>query len=344
MRSYLSEIDLIKVVIPVVVVLTLAAVWILQIPKQSTETLGVVGSAAEPGDPNGDSGQQHNPDSAASTQNLDAALLSAAAWGQNDIVRNLITTGANVSARADNGDTPLLLAAANGHAETVDLLLSLGADVNANNSLGNTALIEAVGAGKAQILQILMSKSPDVGKKNIVGSTAVDLAMKTGRSDLVRLLTNRASVVISSALNSSRPKERISEWGQALTQGNPQKIKSLLANGGDVNGRGADGRTALMVAAEAGDVQAVSLLLANKANPNLPDVKQGRTALMIAAEAGHAEVVQILLNAGANPNAKDRHGETAMSNAQRLNRIQVGRVLKQAGVKTPSYTQIVPEP
>jgi ankyrin repeat protein len=189
-----------------------------------------------------------------------------------------------------------------------------------------------------------MSKSADVGKKNIVGSTAIDLAMKTGRSDLVRLLTNRGSAVIANTLDTTKTRERNPDWGQAVTQGNLQKIKSLFAPGVDVNELGANGRTALMVAAAAGDAQAVSWLLANKANPNVPDYKQGRTALMIAAEAGHAEVVQILLNAGANPNAKDRLGETAMSNAQRLNRIQVGRVLKQAGVKTPSYTQILPEP
>jgi len=342
MRSNFSELDLIKVLIPLVVVLTLAAVWILQVGKGSSETVGLIGAANEPGSEYSDSAQQHDSDSAASNQNLDAELLSAAAWGQNAILQNLVSAGAKVSARAENGDTPLLLAAANGHAETVDLLLALGADVNASNKLGNTPLIEAVGAGKAQIVQTLMSKSADVGKKNIVGSTAFDLAMKTGRSDLMRILAKAGSAVIARAFDTTKPGERTPDWGQAVTQGNLQKITSLLASGADVNERGANGRTALMVAAETGDAQAVSLLLANKANPNVTDSKQGRTALMIAAEAGQAEIVQLLLNAGANPNAKDRLGETAMSNAQRLNRIQVGRVLKQAGVKTPSYSQILP--
>lgn len=134
------------------------------------------------------------------------------------------------------------------------------------------------------------------------------------------------------------------DLNRAASEGNLQRIRAPLTAGADVNARGPNGRTALMRSAPAGNTQGVDLLLANGANPNITDYKEGRTGLIIAAEAGHNEVASSLFNTGADPNSKDRLGETAMSNAQRLNRVQIGRLLKQAGVKTPSYDQILRTP
>jgi ankyrin repeat protein len=133
MRSYFSELDLRRLLIPLVIVLMLAAVLIFQASRESGETAGLTRAAGQPGGVYSESGKQHDSDSTAADQNLDTELLSASAWGQNDLLQNLVNAGAKVSAKAENGDTPLLLAAANGHAETVDLLLSLGAEVNASN-------------------------------------------------------------------------------------------------------------------------------------------------------------------------------------------------------------------
>ena len=60
--------------------------------------------------------------------------------------------------------------------------------------------------------------------------------------------------------------------------------------------------TALMHAAEDGNIDRVRALLKNGANVN--EAKgTGHTALMLAAGRDHLEIVQILLQAGANPNA-----------------------------------------
>jgi len=272
---------------------------------------------------------------------IDTDLLSASAWGRTSILLSLVSRGAQINARADNGDTALLLAAAYGHAETVDALLALGADVNAKNKLGNTALMEAVGSGRLEIVKALIVKKADVGAKNIAGSSAVDLALGNGRADLVQLLTKHTAISGSTSYNPRVPIDKTMDLNRAASEGNLQSIRALLTAGADVNGRSPNGRTALMTAALAGNTQVVDLLLANGANPNITDYKEGRTALIIAAEGGHTEVARSLLKAGADPNSKDRLGETAMSNAQRLNRVQIGRLLKQAGVKTPSYDQIL---
>jgi len=76
----------------------------------------------------------------------------------------------------------------------------------------------------------------------------------------------------------------------------------LLDHGAAVNGK-IDGRTALMQAAEAGDLSVTQLLLAKGADINAKD--QGEeTALTLCADQGNTEIVQALLDAGADVTVK----------------------------------------
>ena len=67
-------------------------------------------------------------------------MMLAAADGYTDIVRELISLGADVNAKTVNDWTALIYATKNGHIDTVEVLLLAGADVNAQNAFGNTAL------------------------------------------------------------------------------------------------------------------------------------------------------------------------------------------------------------
>ena len=67
----------------------------------------------------------------------------------------------------------------------------------------------------------------------------------------------------------------------------------------------------LMLAAQAGQVRMVVLLLARGAEPNLRHAVAG-TALMGAAWMGHAAVVKQLLRAKADPKLRDADGWNAL--------------------------------
>lgn len=64
------------------------------------------------------------------------------------------------------------------------------------------------------------------------------------------------------------------------------------------------GRTALSIASENGDVEAVVALLSTRSNVVDQADRFGQTALHLASRRGHDRVVRLLLEAGASVNAK----------------------------------------
>ncbi len=92
-------------------------------------------------------------------------LMAAVSFEDPDLIRCLVTGGANIHARDDDGMTPLDWAVLAHHAGTVTALLSLGAaaDINAKDNFGYTPLLYAatVDFGDAEILKALLSAGAD---------------------------------------------------------------------------------------------------------------------------------------------------------------------------------------
>ena len=264
---------------------------------------------------------------------MDANLLRQAAWGGAEKVRSLLREGADVNTTDSNGDTPLILAAFHGSTEVVGVLLEHGADTNARNKAGSTALMEAAARNKAEIVTLLLASGSgaEVAAKEEAGSIAADAA---GEKNARSKAQEPADHYAASGVNTPYARPAGSAVG---------KTRAMSTAGSEVDGRDRGDGTALTRAAARGDIAAVQLLLADKANPNLADPKDGRTALGIAAAQGRADIVRALLAGGADPNKRDRSGDTAMSIVQRTGKIQIGRLLKQAGAKTPSYRQVLSE-
>jgi ankyrin repeat protein len=86
--------------------------------------------------------------------------------------------------------------------------------------------------------------------------------------------------------------------------------------GWDLEDRDEGGHTALMVAAEVGNRQAVDLLLQAGASPNSRNMF-GQAALHRAVAASATEIVRLLLEAGADASAKDAEGNTPYLLARR---------------------------
>ena len=110
------------------------------------------------------------------------------------------------------------------------------------------------------------------------------------------------------------------------------ELKAVLATGISVNATDNDCETALMEAADRGNLNAVLNLIIAGADVNARD-EDGETALMIAADEGHAAIVQALIAAGADINARDEEGESALDKAIDERRHAAAEVLRAAGAR-----------
>ena len=116
----------------------------------------------------------------------------------------------------------------------------------------------------------------------------------------------------------------------ALSSGDRAAAIQLLNHGADVNARGPDGGTALMLAAYADDLELVKRLIAAGADAKAQN-EYGASALSEAAYLGSAPVIAALLKAGVDPNSRNAEGETALMLTARTGHVDAARMLLDSG-------------
>jgi hypothetical protein len=123
-------------------------------------------------------------------------LFAAIAAGDNDTVKNMISSGFDVNTKAQNSKTTALhVAVEHGNLEIVKLLLSNGADVNAKDNEKRTPLTRISDAFEddnkilLEILRLLISKGADVNFRDEEdGFTILMGAAEEDNVEVVKLL------------------------------------------------------------------------------------------------------------------------------------------------------------
>ncbi len=162
------------------------------------------------------------------------ALVSSFAFGDHfELVRYLISVGANVDYTGMEEGSPLMLAAFGGKTEHMKLFLEAGADVNlAMPGGGETALHDAAVAGHSGAAKLLIDAGADVNKaansnattsmftdRKLMGETPLHFAAAFGDAEMISAMldagadksisTSEDKLAVDYAMENNRPEDII---------------------------------------------------------------------------------------------------------------------------------------
>ena len=110
-------------------------------------------------------------------------LMTAARTGNIDVVRALVSSGADVNAAtAATRETALMWAAAEGRVDIVRLLANSGADVHPQPRQAFSPLIAAARNGDIETAKVLLAAAAEVNGAGSDGSHPLPYAIVAGRS------------------------------------------------------------------------------------------------------------------------------------------------------------------
>jgi ankyrin repeat protein len=262
------------------------------------------------------------------------ALMAASRGGHFEIVRSLLSKGANPNLVDNDSDTALKAAtmaaplvditpAPGSSAESIEivkLLLASGADVNAPKSW--PALVCAAESGNDEVIKLLLENGADINAKNVSGMSALSRSIYDRKFKTARLLIASGADVDSRDNRGDTPL-------MFAAQTDFDVLRNLLDKGADVNARNKNGETPLIIAFR---VECIVALLDHGAELDAKNLS-GNTALMCAASSRNSGKVEILLDRGADVNERNTKGETALAIAKQINNQTIIEMLVKFGGK-----------
>jgi len=236
-------------------------------------------------------------------------VMSAAGWGQSEVLKKLLKMGGGVNAVTKRErKTALHFSAENDNPECAYHLLESGADKDAKTRDGYTALMLASRAGHIETVKVLVEGGASV---NAVlpedGATAIMFAIQEGHDDIVKYLCRDGEADVNQRMTSGYTPLMI-----AASYNRSKSLHQLMKAGANKLLTLEDGFSTLMVAAGEGHVGIIrDLVKTYKFDVNAA-MTDGYTALMAAAARGWGRAVKELVALGAEVDYKMGGGQTAL--------------------------------
>lgn len=206
----------------------------------------------------------------------DDNLMRAAIDGNSKLVATLMAEGANSEFSDLNGNTALMLAAHCGNTLALVNLLITNANIHRKNASGDDALILAAKGGHQEIVHYLLVYGANVDYENEGNKNAQQCARAAGHIQLADQLAKAGAFLA------------------AAGAGREEEIKGMLGHG-PFNHVDRYGNTALILAAAAGHLKIVKLLIENFGSGIHHANGSGDTALMCAIQHKHVDVIKYLI-------------------------------------------------
>ncbi|XP_048252515.1 ankyrin repeat and KH domain-containing protein 1-like [Haliotis rufescens] len=222
-------------------------------------------------------------------------VMPAARWGHSNVVKLLVSKGADVSLVDKDGDNILRLACMGGHLETVEFVLSLNVvDINSRGGGSRTPVMTAAEWRHRDVVELLVSKGADVSLVDVNGDNILHWACWAGHLATVKFVLSLNVVDINSRGGGSRTPVM-----RAALRRHRDVVELLVSKGADVSLVDEDGDNTLHLACYRGHLETVKFVL----SLNVVDIdarnNSGRTAADVARRRGHTPVLDLLVSHGA---------------------------------------------
>ncbi len=245
--------------------------------------------------------------------NTEQVLRDAVANGNLDLVKSLISEGANINEKDEEGRTLLHTAAYFGRRNATKFLLEKGADVDAKDESGQTPLHLAVDYSSVpHVPKLLLDREAEVNARDKVNNTPLHLAVNGWNEDesLLELLFHKGADIHARNNDGQTPLHVAAHWAKEEKR-NEIAVNFLLNNGAKIKAKDKNGYTPLLTAARNGRDKIVQLLLAKGSDIDERS-DDGLEAIHLAARYGHKNVVELLLDEGSGINVQDSQGMTPL--------------------------------
>ena len=294
---------------------------------------------------------EHGADVNARHDNRSTPLMITCYNGHMNVATYLVEHGANIHLQDEDGDTCLHYASERGHVEVVSKLLAVGAKenqdyVNARNNSGTTPLMITCSNGHVNVATYLVEHGANIHLQDKNGATCLHYASERGHIEVVSKLLAVGAKENPDYVN-ARNNSGITPLMTTCYNGPMNVATYLVEHGANIHLQDNDGNTCLHAAAQGGQIEVVSKLLAVGAKENSDYVNtrnnSGTTPLMITCYYGHMNVATYLVEHGANIHLQDKNGNTCLHAAAQRGHVEVASKLLCLGAKEKqNYKRLTP--
>lgn len=253
-------------------------------------------------------------------------VIRAAELGNILILQSLVDEGADINQEQYDGNRPIHMAVLSEEntGNRTSITASSGTNTPASKVKHMIAMLKQYGAASAQFKKAREELSAISKQQGNAPAQSVTRPVEVEIDVLTYLLELRADINVANG-KGEYPIVIASKHGKV------DVVKALLEAGADVNQQNGDGDRPLHEAARAGHQGLVTFLLAQGAEVEL-DGHNGFPPLAMAASNGHVEIIKILLGAGANPNKPSiKNGGYPIVQAASQNNPEAAMLLLAAG-------------
>ncbi|XP_029318435.1 ankyrin repeat and EF-hand domain-containing protein 1 isoform X2 [Cottoperca gobio] len=233
-------------------------------------------------------------------------LHLAVTANNQDLVRFLLSQGANPNIQDKMGRTPVMLAAELGNDAIVTLLAQSHADLRLQDTEGKGVLFYCIFPTNrhTRCLQVALKGQADVNNVSALGTHVFQLMCEKAQE-----CTTMCLIMLRGGAdpNATNQKTGVTALMEAAKAGSLQLLRTILKRGGNPNALDRKRLTAVHYAAMGDFFELIQVLSAYSADMGVINLEEC-TPLHYAAAIGNANCCKFLAQRGCNPKLKNHEG------------------------------------